>query len=135
MLAPTLPFNFPLLTTLAAGHLPQSPLHSRIERAEKSVSSALRNNDRSLFISGAGPRVFVPSCLTCLAISRPMSVFPIFAFVNCVTRRAHLRDISGTRPARLKPTGNCVLMNRATFMTCTFLGYCEQLTPGSTRSE
>jgi hypothetical protein len=60
------------------------------------VSSTLRNRDRSLFVRGAGPRVFVPSSRKCLAISRPTSALPIFACVHCLpvgdtTRASFLR--------------------------------------------
>ena len=66
------------------------------------VSSTLRKRDRSLLVSGAGPRVFVPSSRRCRAISRPASAFPIFACVHCLpageTTRAPLlrqRDANG----------------------------------------
>jgi hypothetical protein len=68
----------------------------------RAVSNALRNRERSLLVSGAGPRVFVPSSRRCLAISRPTSALPIFACVHCLpvgetTRAPFLRqrDASG----------------------------------------
>ena len=68
------------------------------------VSSALRNRDRSFFVSGAGPRIFSPSSRRCLAISRPASALPIFACVQCLpvgeTARPHFETARCQRNIR-----------------------------------
>src|SRR5215469_5359134 len=66
------------------------------------VSSTLRNRERSFLVRGGGPPVLVPSSLRCLEISRPTSALLIFTCVHCLpveeTTRAPLlrqRDASG----------------------------------------